>query len=85
MNRIFAVIGLGRFGFYVAKTLSELGAEVIAVDLDEHRIKQIADYVTYAYVADALDEKALEEAGVFNADTAIVSVGQNVEASIFVV
>ncbi len=85
MNRIYGVIGLGRFGFYVAKTLSELGAEVIAIDLDEQKVKQVADFVTHAYVADALDEKALEEAGIFNADTVIVSVGQNVEASIFVV
>ncbi|NPA33176.1 MAG: TrkA family potassium uptake protein [Aquificae bacterium] len=85
MRRVFAVIGLGRFGFYVAKTLAQLGAEVIAVDLDENKVKQIADYVTHAYVADALDEKALEEAGIFNADVAVVSIGQNVEASIFVV
>jgi len=85
MSRIFAVIGLGRFGFYVAKTLAELGAEVIAVDVDESKVKQISELVTHAYVADALDEKALEEAGVFNADTAVVSIGQNVEASIFVV
>ncbi|NPB07391.1 MAG: TrkA family potassium uptake protein, partial [Aquificae bacterium] len=85
MKRIFGVIGLGRFGFFVAKTLAELGAEVIAIDKDEQRVRQIAELVTYTYVADALDERALEEAGIFNADTVVVSIGQNVEASIFVV
>ncbi len=85
MKKIFGVIGLGRFGFYVAKTLSELGAEVIAIDKDENKVRQVADFVTHVYVADALDEKALEEAGIFNADVVVVSIGQNVEASIFVV
>jgi len=85
LKRIIGVIGLGRFGFFVAKTLAELGAEVIAVDKDEQKVRQIAELVTYAYVADALDEKALEEAGIFNADAVVVSIGQNVEASIFVV
>ena len=44
----------------------------------------MSDLVTRAYIADALDEKALEEAGVFNADTVVVSIGENVEASILV-
>ncbi len=84
MKRIFGVIGLGRFGFHVAKTLAEGGAEVIAIDRDEDKVKQISDLVTYAYIADALDEKALEESGIFTADTVIVSIGTNIEASILV-
>ncbi|NPA42069.1 MAG: TrkA family potassium uptake protein [Aquificae bacterium] len=84
MRKTFGVIGLGRFGFYVAKTLSEAGAEVIALDKDPDRVKKVSDFVTHAYITDALEEKALEESGILNADTVILSVGQNVEASILV-
>ncbi len=84
MKRIFGVIGLGRFGFHVAKTLAEGGAEVIAVDRDEEKVKKAGEFITRAYIGDALDEKALEEAGIFNADTVVLSIGENVEASILV-
>jgi len=84
VRKTFGVIGLGRFGFYVAKTLSEAGAEVIALDKDPDRVKKVSDFVTHAYITDALEEKALEESGILNADTVILSVGQNVEASILV-
>lgn len=85
VKKTFGVIGLGRFGFYVAKTLSELGAEVIAIDSSEDRVREIADFVTQTYILDAMDEKALKESGINNADIVIVSIGQNVEANLIVV
>lgn len=84
MRKVFGVIGLGRFGHYVAKTLAEAGAEVIAIDKDPDKVRQLSDLVTHAYIADALDERALEESGIFTVDTAVVSIGANVEASILV-
>lgn len=84
MSRVFGIIGLGRFGFHVAKTLAEGGAEVIAIDKDEEKVRQISELVTHAYIADALDERALEESGIFTADTVILSIGANIEASILV-
>ncbi len=85
MKKVFGVIGLGRFGFNVAKTLAEGGAEVIACDIDEEKVKQISELVHQALILDATDEKALKESGVANADTVIVSIGENIEASILVV
>jgi trk system potassium uptake protein TrkA len=85
MKKHYAVIGLGRFGFSVAKTLSKYGAEVIAIDSQEERVKKTADFVAYAVQLDAIDEKALRSVGVQNVDTAIVSIGENIEASILVV
>lgn len=85
MKKTFAVIGLGRFGFHVAKTLSELGAEVIAIDKEEENVREISDFVTQTYILDAMDEKAMKEAGIANVDVAIVSIGQNVEANLIVV
>lgn len=85
MKKQFVVIGLGRFGFSVAKTLVELDSEVIAIDSEEERVKSVADFVTYAVQLDAMDEKALRSVGVQNVDTAIVSIGENIEASVLVV
>ncbi len=85
MKKHYAVIGLGRFGFSVAKTLAKFDAEVIAIDSEEERVKKVADFVTYAVQLDAMDEKALRSVGVQNVDTAIVSIGENIEASILVV
>ncbi len=84
MKKVFGVIGLGKFGFYVAKTLAEAGAEVIAIDKDEDKIRKISDLVTHAYLADALEEQSLEEAGILSADTVVISIGENIEASILV-
>ncbi len=84
MKKTFGVIGLGRFGYHVVKTLTEADVEVIAIDKDPDKVKKVSEFVTHAYVADALDEKALEESGVFTSDVVIVSIGQNIEASILV-
>ncbi|HWR90458.1 MAG TPA: TrkA family potassium uptake protein [Dissulfurispiraceae bacterium] len=85
MKKQYAVIGLGRFGYSVAKTLTEMDCEVIAIDNDEEKVKTLADLVTYAVVLDAMDDKALRSVGVQNVDGAIVSIGENIEASILVV
>ena len=85
MKKVFGVIGLGRVGFNVAKTLAEGGAEVIACDVDEEKVKAIAELVSQAFILDASDDKALKESGIANADVVIVSIGENIEASILVV
>jgi len=84
-NKTFGVIGLGRFGYYVARTLAQGGAEVIACDVDEEKVREISEYVSLAYVLDATDAKALKESGIANVDTAVVSIGENIEASILIV
>ena len=78
----FVVIGLGRFGTSVAKTLYELGNEVMAVDLDPDVVQEISEYVTHAVVADVLDESVLHELGLSNFDVVIISIASNIEASI---
>lgn len=85
MKKQYAVIGLGRFGYSIAKTLAEHNCEVIAIDKDEERVKKMADFVTYAVQLEAMDEKSLRSLGVQNVDTAVVSIGENLEASILVV
>jgi len=80
-----AVIGLGKFGYYIAKSLSKLDVTVIAVDHNEQRIQEISEYIDNAFVLDSTNKHALEEVGIYNLDTVIVSIGENIEASILTV
>lgn len=78
----FVVIGCGRFGSTVAKTLFELGNEVLAIDINEDIIQEISEDVTQAVQADVMDEATLTELGIRNFDVVIVSIGSDVQASI---
>lgn len=78
----YIVFGCGRFGEAVAKTLYELGYDVLAVDGDLQKIQDITPYVTDAIQCDILDESALDELGVSNFDVAVIAIGANLEASI---
>lgn len=78
----FMIIGCGRFGSSIATTLFKLGHEVMVIDMDEEKIQDIADEVTYAVQADVSDENVLMELGISNFDVVIVSIGSNYQASI---
>lgn len=80
--RQFVVIGCGRFGESVAKTLYKLGYDVLAVDKDINIIQEISEYVTHAIQADAEDENALRALGIRNFDVAVITIGSNIQASI---
>ena len=82
--KTFAVIGLGRFGSSIAKRLYQLGNEVLVIDEDETAVREIADDVTYAVVGDAQNIEVLRNLGVANYDGAVVAVGSDLSASIFV-
>ena len=84
-KRTFAVIGLGRFGFAIATTLTELGHEVIGIDSDEERVARISDYVAQAVQLDATDEKALRASGIQDVDVAVISIGERIDSSLLVV
>lgn len=78
----FAIIGCGRFGAAVAKILSELGNEVLAIDINPDAVKDVAEFVTYAVEADVMDESTLRDLGISNMDAVVVGIGSNVQASI---
>jgi len=78
----FAVIGLGRFGSSVAKFLSEMGYEVLAIDEDSDRVQDVANAVTHAVSADSTDEEAMRALGIRNFDVVVVAIGQDIQASI---
>jgi trk system potassium uptake protein len=78
----YAVIGLGRFGTSVAKTLYKAGYEVMAIDTNEDRVQEMMDEVTHAVQADAIEEDTLKELGIRNFDVAIVAIGHDIQSSI---
>lgn len=78
----FVVIGCGRFGTSVAKTLYNQGYDVLAIDSSEEIVQEISDSVTYAAQADVEDEHALKSLGIRNFDVAVISIGSNIQASI---
>ena len=81
----YVVIGLGKFGYHVAKGLAQQGEAVIAIDNDEEKIRDISEFVQDAIALDSSDPKALREAGIADAEIAIVSIGEHLEASILTV
>ncbi|NLG83549.1 MAG: TrkA family potassium uptake protein [Firmicutes bacterium] len=82
MRRQFAVIGLGRFGTSVARTLFHLGQEVLAVDINEDRLRYVSEEVTSTAIADTTDVAALKSIGIRNFDVAVVAIGGDVQANI---
>lgn len=80
----FAVIGLGRFGASVARTLASMGYNVLGVDSHEELVQAIAPSITHAVQADATDEETLKALGIRNFDVVVVAIGNDLEASILV-
>ena len=84
MKKQFVIIGCGRFGSSVAKTLYSMDYEVLVVDKNEETIQSIADQVTHAVQADATDENSIKSLGIRNFDVAVVTIGSNIQSSILV-
>lgn len=81
----FAVIGLGSFGFNVAKTLCDQGNEVLAIDENKARVEEVKSLVSHAVHMDAADKENLQALGIQEMDVVVVSLGPNMEGSILTV
>lgn len=78
----YGIIGLGRFGFALASTLAEAGKEVLVVDNNESKIRQIRNVTDNAFVVGPLDKESLQEVGIQNCGTVIVCIGEKIDTSI---
>ena len=76
------VIGMGRFGQYLAKHFSELGNEVMIVDKNEENIRPMLEYATNAQIADCTDVDVLKNIGVSNFDVCFVCIGIDFQSSL---
>ena len=81
-NKVFGVIGTGRFGLAVAQELLERGKYVIALDQDTQRLKPLYDTDAEVFVINDLSKESLMETGIQDADAVIVGIGKDVESSI---
>ncbi|MGE4442195.1 MAG: TrkA family potassium uptake protein [Desulfomicrobium sp.] len=84
VHKEFGVVGLGKFGLSLAKSLMAHGQKVVGVDSDPDKVKAAAEVLTQAYQAEAVDKSALEQLGFGELLEVIVSTGHNMEASILI-
>lgn len=82
MKKEFAVIGLGRFGGSICRTLAEQGIEVMGIDINEERVNEYSTIASHAVLANTTDEKVLKSLGIRNFDHVIVAIGEDIQASI---
>ena len=71
----YGIIGLGRFGTALAKSLAAAGKDVMIIDSSEAKVRELRQYTEHAFVAHDLGRETLEEAGIQNCDTVVVSLG----------
>ena len=83
----YAVLGLGRFGRSVCRTLYRQGHEVLGADVSQENVLSAHDeeIATHVVQADTTSLHALEELGVANFDAVVVAIGSDLEASILTV
>lgn len=82
MKKSIAIIGIGRFGFSLVKTLSTLKADVLTIDKNEEALKKVTEYATKEAIADASKIESLRDLGLQNYSTAVVAIGNDIHATI---
>ncbi len=82
MKKTFVVIGLGRFGANVAKTLASINSDILAIDILPESVKAISKQVPHCVIADGTKMEVLSELGVGSIDHAVVAIGNNLQATI---
>lgn len=79
------VIGLGRFGGAVARTLERMGHEVLGADTDPRPVQEFAPDLTKVVEADCTEMATLERLGIADFEAAVVAIGTDIEASVLTV
>lgn len=79
---MYGIIGLGRFGMALAEALAESGAELIVLDNDEGKVREMREMTENAYIVQSLDKKSLAETGIAGCDIAVVCIGEQMDVSI---
>ena len=78
----YGIVGLGRFGYALANELADSGCELIVLDHDEDKIREMRELTENAYVVASLDKKTLMDTGIQNCDVAVVCIGEHMDTSI---
>ncbi len=78
----YGIVGLGRFGMALATQLHDAGADLIVLDRDEEKIREMRELTDNAFIVRSLDKKTLQETGIQNCDVAVVCIGEQLDTSI---
>lgn len=81
-RRTYGIVGVGRFGTALALELAAAGADLIVVDQNEERLRELREYTENAFVVSNLDKKTLLETGFQSCDVAVVCIGEHLDTSI---
>ncbi len=79
---MYGIVGLGRFGYALAMELSASNFDIIVIDGDEEKIRELREVTEYAFVVKTLDKKSLLDTGIQNCDVAVVCIGEHMDTSI---
>lgn len=79
------IVGLGRLGSSLVDELSDTNVELLVIDKSPLAVDAVKDRVSAAFVADGTDPAVLESIGVGDLDVAVVTYGEDFEASVLAV
>jgi len=75
----FAIIGLGRFGTAVTRTLLARGHTVLGIDRSREAVQPLTDELTEALILDATDEDTLRSVDIASYDAVVVAINDDFE------
>lgn len=78
----YGIVGLGRFGEALSRELASAGADILVLDRDEERVRELREITENALILKDIDKKTLLETGIQECDVAIVCIGEQIDASI---
>lgn len=78
----YGIVGLGRFGTALATQLAQSGCELLVLDQDEEKIREMRELTDNAFVVSNLEKKTLQDTGIQNCDVAVVCIGSHIDTSI---
>jgi len=78
----YGIIGLGRFGYALSKTLVSEGKEILAIDTIESRVKHTRGVSESAFMVSSFEKETLEEAGIQNCGTVVICIGDSIDGSV---
>ena len=81
-DKMYGIIGLGRFGKALALQLTESGKDILVLDADEDSIREIREYTENAFIVKNLDKKTLLETGIQDCDVVVLCIGERIDTSI---
>ena len=78
----YGIVGVGRFGSALACELAAAGADIVVIDSDEDKVREMRELTDNAYIVANLEKKTLTETGIQNCDVAVVCIGEKMDISI---